>query len=197
LQASHLGSYGYPLPVSPHLDEFASKSHRFSRVSSVASWTVPASMSWFTGVYPSEHRMTNKFAVYSRTLKKQANLKELAPELVTLAELFRNNGYATAGFTGNAGVSAGFGYEQGFDVYDHEKNKFGSFDRSIPKALEWLTANREKKFFLFLHGTKPTAKALPPVVTINGSYRRITTASLPAPNSNRKSSGRKASNADD
>jgi arylsulfatase A-like enzyme len=81
-----------------------------------------------------------------------SNLKELSPDLVTLADVFRASGYATGGFTGNAGVSGGFGYEQGFDVYYYPKNVFGSMDESIPRALEWVKANRERKFFLFLHG---------------------------------------------
>jgi choline-sulfatase len=113
---------------------------------------VPASMTWFTGVYPSEHRMTNKFAVYNAQVQKPANLKELAPELTTLAAVLRRNGYATAGFTGNAGVSGGFGYEDGFFVYFSPQNKFGGMDESMPRAMKWLWANRNKKFFLFLHG---------------------------------------------
>lgn len=152
LQARHVGCLGYDRNVTPTIDAFAQKSYRFTNAISVASWTVPASMTWFTGVYPSEHKMVNKYALYQPPLKKMANLKELAPQLVTLAEILRRQGYATAGFTGNAGVSGGFGYEQGFDVYYHEKNKFGGFDYSIPKALEWLRENRGKKFFLFLHG---------------------------------------------
>lgn len=152
LQASHVGALGYHRNITPTIDVVAKQSFSFSNVTSVASWTVPASMTWFTGVYPSEHRMTNKFAVYTRDTKKPANLRELAPDLVTLADLFRKAGYATGGFTGNAGVSGGFGYEQGFDVYVHEKAKFGGFDYSIPRALDWLRANRDRKFFLFLHG---------------------------------------------
>src|SRR5687768_18398247 len=113
LQAAHVGALGYARDVTPAIDALAAKSFLFTRASSVASWTVPASMTWFTGVYPSEHRMTNKFAVYQPPAQKLANLKELSPGLVTLAEVLRLNGYATAGFTGNAGVSGGFGYEEG------------------------------------------------------------------------------------
>jgi len=152
LQASHVGIHGYPRNTTPTLDAIARESIRFTQVYSVASWTVPASMSWFTGVYPSEHRMTNKFAVFAPPIRKPANLKDLAPDLVTLADIMKANGYVTGGFTGNAGVSGGFGYDQGFDVYDHEKGRFGSFDRSIPRALDWLEQNKGKKFFLFLHG---------------------------------------------
>jgi choline-sulfatase len=152
LQASHVGALGYSRDVTPTLDAVAREGFSFTNTISVSSWTVPASMTWFTGVYPSEHRMTNKFAVYEPPVRKIANLKELAPELVTLADVMKANGYATAGFTGNAGVSGGFGYEQGFDVYHHEQGRFGSMDQSIPEALKWLKENREKKFFLFLHG---------------------------------------------
>ncbi len=152
LQAAHVGVLGYPRHVTPTLDTLAREGFQFTHAYSVASWTVPASMTWFTGVYPSEHRMTNKFAVYAPPVKKPANLKELSPELATLADVLKQNGYTTGGFTGNAGVSGGFGYEQGFDVYYSEPGKFGGFDRSIPEALSWLRANRDKKFFAFLHG---------------------------------------------
>ena len=152
LQASHVGALGYAREVTPTLDATAKESFSFTNAISVASWTVPASMTWFTGVYPSEHRMTNKFAIYQPPVQKLANLKELSPAIVTLAEIMKQNGYLTGGFTGNAGVSGGFGYEQGFDVYFFERGKFGSLDQSIPQALAWLRANRGRKFFMFLHG---------------------------------------------
>lgn len=152
LQAAHVSSLGYPKKVTPAIDEMAKKGFNFTNNISVASWTVPASMSWFTGVYPSEHKLTNKFAVFNPPNNKLSNLKELSPDLVTIAEVLKGNGYVTGGFTGNAGVSGGFGYGQGFDQYFFEKGKFGSMGVSIPKALDWLKENKEKKFFMFLHG---------------------------------------------
>lgn len=152
LQAAHVGSLGNPRNVTPTIDAMARDGFSFTHAYSVASWTVPSSMTWFTGVYPSEHRMVNKFAIYAPPLQKAANLKELSPDLTTLADILKQAGYATGGFTGNAGVNGGFGYEQGFDVYFHEPGKFGSMDQSIPRALEWARANKGKKFFLFLHG---------------------------------------------
>jgi len=152
LQAAHVGHLGYPRDITPTIDRMAHHGTSFTNYYSAASWTVPATMTWFTGVYPSEHRMVNKFARYTAREKTPANLRELAPSLTTLAEVLRDNGYATGAFTGNAGVSPGFGYEQGFGTYYAEPNRFGSFDRSVPKALEWLAANRDRKVFLFLHG---------------------------------------------
>lgn len=152
LQAAHVGHLGYPRDVTPTIDALAREGYTFTHAYSAASWTVPATMTWFTGVYPSEHRVVNKFAVYNAREQKPANLRELAPTLTTLAEVLRASGYATGAFTGNAGVSPGFGYEQGFDTYFAEPNRFGSFDRSVPEAIAWLEATRGRKFFLFLHG---------------------------------------------
>jgi arylsulfatase A-like enzyme len=152
LQAAHVHSLGYPRDITPTIDSLAGRGFSFTNAISTASWTVPASMTWFTGVYPSEHKLTNKFALYAPPVMKLSNLKELSPNIVTLAEVLKKNGYATGGFTGNAGVNGIFGYSQGFDTYFFEKGKFGSMNQSIPKALEWLGANKDKKFFLFLHG---------------------------------------------
>jgi len=153
LQAAHVGALGYRDNVTPTIDAMAKQGFNFAKNISVASWTVPASMTWFTGVYPSEHRLTNKFSVFNPPNNNVlSNLKKLSPELVTLAEVLKQNGYATGGFTGNAGVSGGFGYSQGFDEYFFEKGKFGSMGVSIPKGLEWLQKNKDKKFFMFLHG---------------------------------------------
>ena len=152
LQAAHVGCLGYKRPVTPAIDSVAAKGFNFQNAISVSSWTVPASMTWFTGVYPSEHKMVNKYAMYNPPEVKMADVRELSPNLVTLAEVLKANGYSTGGFTGNAGVSGGFGYEEGFDEYYYEQGKFGRLDESIPRALEWLKKNKDKKFFLFLHG---------------------------------------------
>lgn len=152
LQAAHVGAWGGRPGVTPTLDALAARSCVFRNAHSVASWTVPASMSWFTGVYPSEHRMTNKFAIYNAQVQQPADVRILSPQLLTLAGLLKQAGYATGGFTGNAGVHGGFGFEAGFDVYYSEAGRFGGFEGSIPRAVEWLRANRDRRFFLFLHG---------------------------------------------
>jgi arylsulfatase A-like enzyme len=151
LQAKHVHALGYFRDITPTIDRLMQNSFNFTNAISVSSWTVPASMSWFTGVYPSEHKVLNKFSFYEPPIKKIAKLKELSPHLVTLAEALKENGYATAGFTGDSGVSGIFGFSAGFDVYIDDV-KFADMEYSIPKALQWLKWNRDKKFFLFLHG---------------------------------------------
>ncbi len=152
LQASRVGASGYKRSLTPNFDDFAAMSFQFTRAYSVAPWTVPSTMTWFTGVYPSEHRIVNKYAEFSPLRQTPANLRELAPHLTTLAEVLRGEGYATAAFTGNAGVSGRFGFDRGFDLYDCVEGRFGGFERSLPHAVDWLKTNRDRKFFLFLHG---------------------------------------------
>lgn len=161
LQAAHVGSLGYQRNITPTIDAMARSGFNFANNISTASWTVPASMTWFTGVYPSEHRLINKFSVFNPPNNVLSNLKKLSPELVTLAEVLKQNNYATGGFTGNAGVNGFFGYDQGFDTYFYEKGKFGSMGVSIPKALEWLKDNGKKKFFMFLHGYDIHGQGIP------------------------------------
>ncbi|MDF1661223.1 MAG: sulfatase [Planctomycetota bacterium] len=152
LQASRVRALGHSRPTTNNIDRIAREAYTFERCYSVASWTVPASMTWFTGVYPSVHQMTNKYAVYNDERQVFAQIKNQAPRLKTLAEVLKNLGYATAGFTGNAGVSKKFGYDQGFDVYVHDSQVFGRMTKSVPRAIQWLRKNKKQKFFLFLHG---------------------------------------------
>jgi len=153
LQAKHLHSYGYPLDTTPNLDAYLGQSTLFTNAISPSSWTVPAHMSIFTSMYPSEHKVVNKFSDYNPETKTGvvANLKKLSPNAVTLAEILKKEGYVTGGFTGDAGVGPQFGFSQGFDTY-YETETFGGFEGSVLKALEWLTQNKDKPFFLFLHG---------------------------------------------
>jgi len=160
MQAKHVHSLGYPKEVTPTIDAMAGEGVNFTQAISTASWTVPASMTWFTGVYPSEHRLLNKFTVFAPPVEKIANMKQLAPSLVTLAEVLKGNGYATGGFTGDAGVNGVFGYRQGFDVYFDEA-KFGDMEQSIPRALTWLEKQKDQKFFLFLHGYDSHGQCIP------------------------------------
>lgn len=153
LQAKHLHEYGYTLNTTPNLDQFIDSSYLFLNTVSPAPWTVPTFISIFTSMYPSEHKIVNKFSEFDQTTKKGiiSNLKVLAPSALTLAEILKQNGYVTGGFTGDAGVGKQFGAGQGFDTY-FDKEMFGGFDLSIPQALAWLQNNKNKKFFLFLHG---------------------------------------------
>jgi len=162
LQAAHVHNLGYPLEITPAIDAMARRGYNFKEGISVSSWTVPSSMSWFTGVYPSQHKVVNKFSTYTNDTKVLSNLKKLSPEIITLAEILKQNGYATAGFTGDAGVNGVSGFNQGFDVYFDNTTMFSGLEVSAPKALDWLKENKDNKFFLFLHGYDFHGQYVPP-----------------------------------
>lgn len=154
LQAKHLKAYGYERDMTPNLDKFFEKSYLFTNTVSPASWTVPAFMSIFTSLYPSEHKLTNKLVEVTSatsTTLADANIDSLRPGTVRLAEILKENGYVTAAFTGDAGVSAKYGYNKGFDFY-YETPPFGGFSETEKRAEEWLENHKDSRFLLFLHG---------------------------------------------
>lgn len=87
-RVDRLSCYGYGLPTTPNLDEFAATATRFATAIAPAQWTVPSHASMFTGVYPSEHTMVQSYSV-------------MLDNAVTLAERLRDGGYFTAGFCNN------------------------------------------------------------------------------------------------
>ncbi|MDD2703410.1 MAG: sulfatase [Candidatus Omnitrophica bacterium] len=149
LGANHLKLYGYERDTAPNLDAFARESVLFRNAVSPSSWTLPVFMSWFTSLYPSQHKVVNKYSFTGGKRQVYSNLQKLSPGTVTLAQVLKNDGYATAGFTGDAGVEGIFGYSQGFDVY-YDKTAFGGFSLVFPKALQWLKKHRGEKVFLFI-----------------------------------------------
>jgi len=65
LGANHVGAYGYEKNTTPHLDQFAKNAFLFENAISPSSWTLPVFMSWFTSLYPSQHKLNNKFSTYT------------------------------------------------------------------------------------------------------------------------------------
>ncbi len=149
--ASHVSSIGYSRLTTPAFDAIAKEGFLFTQNIAPAPWTVPSFMSLFTDLYPTEHKVVNKYSIFTKDQQVLSNLQKLSPNVETLTQVFKSNGYVTGGFTGDAGVSGQFGYKAGFDVYTDEKT-FGGIENSGQHALSWLKENQNKKFFMFLHG---------------------------------------------
>ena len=146
VRADHLGCYGYDArPTTPTLDALARRSTVFRDASATAGWTKPSVPSFLTGTYPAQH------GVYLGSSKDEAGRHSdvLPEEATTLAEVFRDRGYATAAFVKNAQLRRGLGFEQGFDVYE---DKAGDAREIRWRASDWLDArDTGKPFFLYLH----------------------------------------------
>lgn len=150
LRADRIGVNGNRRQLTPNIDQIAKKGVNFANTISASSWTLPSSMSWFTGVYPLKHKVVNKVTILNGK-EEETSLKKFAPQLTTLAAEFLGNGYRTAAFTGDAGLGAEFGFSEGFEVYLDDVN-FGGFEHTAPAAISWIKEHKGEKFFVFLHG---------------------------------------------
>ncbi len=142
------GAGGSPDGLTPNLDQFAEESVVFSHATSAAPWTLPSHMSIWTGRWPSVHGVTNKLKMLSAD---QMVPTSLSPGIETFPDLLIRSGYTAAGFTGGAGVQASYGFGRNFATYLDDK-PFAGYEYSVPPALDWLSKNLDKHFFLFLHG---------------------------------------------
>lgn len=134
LRADHLGCYGYGKATSPFLDSLARSGIRFHDAIVQTNWTIPSHASMLTSLYPAVHGV-------------QREMDKMSPALNTMAEMLKRAGYSTAAFTAGGFMSADFGFNQGFDLYDdhsrgRDKNK---------RVLHWIKEHRKGPFFLFYH----------------------------------------------
>ncbi|MBW2542279.1 MAG: sulfatase [Deltaproteobacteria bacterium] len=136
VRADRVSGYG-AANTTPNLEEIAAEGVRFADFYAAASFTLPATMSIFTGLDALEHGLWNEAAV-------------LAPEVPTLAELLRNAGYRTQAFHEGGYVDAEFGFDRGFDRYAaYPQRKV--VQESLWSILDWMRSAGSEPYFLFLH----------------------------------------------
>ncbi len=145
LRADRLGCYGYAKPTSPAMDKLARDGALFQANFSAAPYTLTSHATTLTGLDPASHHVIR----YD---------EKLAPETPTLAETLRDRGFRTAAFTGGGQLNTSYGFAKGFEVYDERPGAnelLNSAAAVYEKAAPWLEANRETRFFLFLHTYQP------------------------------------------
>ncbi|MCP4657496.1 MAG: sulfatase [bacterium] len=150
LRADRLGCYGHDRGTSPAIDAFAEEAILFENAIAQSSWTKASVASILTGLWPVAHGANRR-------------AHELSADALTLPEILREAGYATAGFITNPNVTADFGFDQGFDQY----TDLGSGTRAdavTAAVVEWLdqhSGDREP-FFLYIHTIDPHDPYDPP-----------------------------------
>jgi arylsulfatase A-like enzyme len=156
LSAQHLPVYGYDHDTAPFITEtFGKGGTVFEDCVAAAATTPPSHMTMFTSLQPAVHGVTG-------------GAFQSAPEwLVTLAEVMRASGFETAAVTEDGWLATQFGFGRGFNAYAENKSPDtlepkGDVDATFAKAKEWLAANRDKPFFLFLHTFQVHHPYMPP-----------------------------------
>jgi arylsulfatase A-like enzyme len=143
-----LSTYGYERETTPVLDRFAAEGVVYENAVSAGSWTLPAHASLFTGLFARDHHTT---------IENQ----QLAGRFTTLAEVFRDHGYATGAFTCNPWIAAHTGLDQGFQTlrptwrdFDRENGPdYHGAMEATRDALAWIDGRQsaEDPFFLFVN----------------------------------------------
>jgi len=157
-RADHLSCYGYRRNTTPNIDAVADEGVLFENVISPVPFTLPAHCSMLTGTIPPYH------GVFDNTDYK------LGAEYLTLAEMLKDNGFATAAFIGAFVLDSQFGLAQGFDTYDDSfENPINTTgiserrgDETTRRALQWLENHKNGKNFIFLHYYDPHFTYEPP-----------------------------------
>jgi arylsulfatase A-like enzyme len=149
LRADHLSSEGHPLPTTPFVDGLAAQAHVFARAVTPVPRTTPALASLLTGAYP-------------HTTKVRSLADPLAPQVVSVAELFRARGYRTVAVVSNHVLRPRRGLTRGFEVYDYagDARDAASTTRAALAHLERL--GPEEPVFLWVHYIDPHVPYAPP-----------------------------------
>ena len=149
-RADHLSAYSYGRPTTPNIDKLAKSGLRFTQVYCNAPWTRPSTVSFLTGLLPSQHHT-------------QTEASRLPANIPTLAEALHDAGWQTAAFVANGHVGSLAGLERGFDLMEDPTRTYVRGSRGTPylnglptgpfivdRALNYLAAHPAPKQFLFL-----------------------------------------------
>jgi len=144
VRADHIGCYGYAAAETPTLDGLAGRGVQFDHAVTGVPSTLPTHCTMLTGLEAPRHgvRTNGKF--------------NLGQEHVTLAEVLRQQGYATAAFVATFVLHRRFGLDQGFDHYDDAIPKEGRrADHVTDAAVQWLEGHLASRpaqpFFIWVH----------------------------------------------
>ncbi len=157
-RADYLSCYGYPRKTTPNIDAIADTAALFENVISPVPVTLPSHCSMMTGTIPPYHGVHDNDNYW------------LDGRNITLAEVFKQNGFATAAFVSAFVLDSQFALDQGFDSYydnfdlqlAHLEASERRADQTTRLALDWLDNHSEDKFFLFVHYYDPHSDYEPP-----------------------------------
>jgi arylsulfatase A-like enzyme len=147
LRPDHLDAYGHSRATAPALARMASEGVRFERAVAQASWTKISVPSLLLSLYATSHGIRS----FNDRLPDEAR---------TLAEVFREAGFATFASSANFFIGKLTHLEQGFEEFRESASlASGNISKTareqVDGFLPWLEAHRDVPFFAYLHVTDP------------------------------------------
>ncbi len=182
LAAGHVSHLGYDRPTTPTLDSLAREGISFTDAVSPASYTAAAIPSILTGRLPDRHGVIDSW-------------RALGADEVTLAEVFKGEGFATYGAVAVVNGGRLFGADQGFDEFvelyvDQDAYEGSSVDRQgrslhMARASEFAPVIGERldrrapgeRLLLYMHMLEPHGPYDPPLAF----KRQLTDERYPGP----------------
>ena len=172
LRADAVSAYRATAPRTEAIDRLAADGVLFEHALAPAPWTLPSLTSILSGLLPAAHTATSFVSSVSRNI-------------TTVASYFSERGYQTAAIVHNDLLNPKSGLSQGFAEYmtldEHWfSNAIGmrvlqavapgrfppaswpSNDDQTRLVVDWLEANRDRDFFLWVHYFDPHAPYAPP-----------------------------------
>jgi arylsulfatase A-like enzyme/Flp pilus assembly protein TadD len=153
LRADRVGAYGAGFGATPHLDGLAAGGVRAEKAIAPTPLTLPSHSTLLTGLYPPHHGVRHN------------GIFRLAEDATTIAERFRDGGWATGAVVGAVVLAGRYGLDQGFGHYDDafeasQASATGYPERSADEvtraALDWV-GRQDRPFFLWVHYYDPHA----------------------------------------
>ncbi|MFB3850681.1 MAG: sulfatase-like hydrolase/transferase [Acidobacteriota bacterium] len=145
---------------TPNIDYFAKNGIYIKKVETPCPLTTPAHASILTGLYPKNNGIRDNHHF------------KLRPEIKSIAELLKENGYKTIAVVSGSPLRSVYGLNQGFDFYDDEGLGVKGDESLTPSYRKGeISAERcfnlvekEKKFplFVWLHLYEPHKPYVPP-----------------------------------
>ncbi|MFV2072400.1 MAG: sulfatase [Thermoanaerobaculales bacterium] len=139
-----LSPYGGLPEASPNIARLAGQATVYNNAWATSPWTLPSHASIFTGLYPTRHGA----GVGSTRLDLQYR---------TLAEVFRDQGFRTAGFAGGEMSASHWGVAQGFELYRDPDGFETRGDQLTQFAVDYLEEHSDEPLFLFVNYFDPHA----------------------------------------
>src|SRR5579862_2588492 len=165
LRADHVACYGAKNIQTPTLDSLARDGTVFERAISQVPLTWPSHAVILTGTYPFQNGVQDFTG------------QPLDERFLSVAQVFKQQGYATGAVVSAFVLDRSWGLARGFDFYDDafapetfQTKNIGLVDRkageSVTRALRWLNKNRaqssRRPFFFWLHLYDPHSPYDPP-----------------------------------
>ncbi len=154
LRADHLSCYGYPIKISPAIDDLSRDGVRFSRCFTITPLTSPGFSTMLTSLPPYKHGSKRNGLPIFKYIK-------------TLPYFLKKYDYYSSAFISNWPLKKRLsGLDRDFDSYCEVFNKkrwLGLLDSEgrakevTKRAIKWLEDHHKKRIFLWVHLSEPHA----------------------------------------